>query len=53
LDAHKSFLYDFSWNDKLIASCSEDHTIKVWNSENAECQSILIGHNDYVNGISW
>ena len=35
-------------NTKLIASGSDDKTIKIWNYESGECISTLSGHTGLV-----
>jgi WD40 repeat protein len=36
--------------DKLI-SCSDDHTIKVWNGDTWACERTLEGHDSEVNSL--
>ena len=38
-------------NTKLIASGSDDMTIKIWNYESGECISTLSGHTSDVNSL--
>ena len=32
----------------ILASCSDDQTIKIWDIKSGACQSTLTGHNGYV-----
>ncbi|WP_127078441.1 WD40 repeat domain-containing protein [Dulcicalothrix desertica] len=38
----------FCPDGKLIASCGNDHTVKIWDSQTAKCLKILRGHTDWV-----
>ena len=35
-------------NDKYVASCSFDKTIKIWDVNKGDCVQILNGHSDKV-----
>lgn len=35
-------------SDHQIASCSEDHTIKIWNIEDCICETTLLNHKNAV-----
>lgn len=37
----------------LLASCSNDHTIRIWSVESRECQVVLRGHEHVVECITW
>lgn len=60
---HKAAVLDIAWcphNDNLIASASEDCTIKVWELPNGgltknltECVADLVAHQRRVGVISW
>jgi coronin-1B/1C/6 len=60
---HKAAVLDIAWcphNDNLIASASEDCTIKVWEIPNAglsknltDCVADLVAHQRRVGVISW
>ena len=41
----------FSSNNRLIASASEDHTVKVWNVQNGDEMLVFEGHRRPVNWI--
>ena len=38
----------FSPDGKLIASCGNDHTVRIWDSQTTKCLKILRGHTDWV-----
>ncbi len=37
----------------VLASCSLDHTVRLWDVPAAKCRSALRGHVDSVNDIAW
>jgi len=37
----------------FLASGSRDKTIKVWNTATGECIATLIGHDNWVQGVTW
>ena len=37
----------------LMASCSNDHTIRVWSTETKECKMDLREHDHVVECIAW
>merc|ERR1712216_691344 len=37
----------------ILASCSDDKTIKIWNIESGACQSTLAGHNALVTHVEF
>jgi WD40 repeat protein len=55
-----SFLkdYDYIWvqdlvqiSDDLLASSSDDQTVRIWNLTTNTCKFILTGHNNYIRGL--
>ncbi|CCI46150.1 unnamed protein product [Albugo candida] len=57
-----SDVQDLAWSpdDRMLASCSIDNTILIWNVDPSSIQSImsnpirtLSGHNGWVKGIAW
>ncbi|WP_372369462.1 protein kinase [Candidatus Uabimicrobium sp. HlEnr_7] len=53
LSAHQNRItdIDFSQDGKLIASCSEDKTISVWNSNTYKKIQHILGHTATVNDV--
>ncbi len=43
----------YSPDGKTIASCSDDKTIKLWNTENYKETTTLYGHHDTVWGVCY
>ena len=52
-DTKDSQLVTFSPDGRTIASCSQDHKIKLWNVNTGECFKILPGHKALVNSIAF
>ena len=46
---------DLGWcsDDSLLASCSLDNTIRIWNMSNGAQVSVLKGHSSLVKGVAW
>nr|CCA16712.1 conserved hypothetical protein [Albugo laibachii Nc14]CCA21817.1 conserved hypothetical protein [Albugo laibachii Nc14] len=62
LKSHTMDVQDVAWSpdDRMLASCSIDNTILIWNVEPSSIQSIisspirtLSAHNGWVKGIAW
>ncbi|UYV67126.1 GRWD1 [Cordylochernes scorpioides] len=58
LSGHRSSVEDIQWSpneQNVIASCSSDHTVKVWDVRNLSKPSALdiVAHDADVNSISW
>ncbi|KAH8756185.1 WD40-repeat-containing domain protein, partial [Hyaloscypha finlandica] len=43
----------FSHNSKLLASASDDYTVKVWDVATGVLQQTLEGHSDWVNSVAF
>ena len=46
---------DLNWSpdDSILASCSLDNTVQLWNMTDAFSVAVLRGHTSLVKGISW
>lgn len=55
LRGHTSFVYDVAWSPdgRTLASCSEDHTIRLWRAEDGAALSVLQGHTAKVHSVAW
>ena len=53
INAHDNTITDLVYNQRkeILASCSEDKTIKLWNLENKQPLGILTGHVQGINSI--
>jgi len=55
-DTHEAGILGLNWNKKyqnLIASCSEDKTIKLWDIEKSNLISSFDHHNKIVSSVQW
>ena len=56
LKGHSSYIWSiihiYEYKNYLIASASQDSTIKLWNLQNNTCEITLTGHNNWVTSIS-
>ena len=43
----------FSPDEQLIASSSDDYTVKLWATSNGDCVSTLEGHSDWVSSVAF
>lgn len=58
IDAHLDSISDIkSYKNRYIATCSQDHNIKIWNYEPSSSEIVLFqtlnGHTDWVNFLFW
>ena len=55
IKAHELIIQDISVSksNKLIASCSWDDKISIWNTESLECQTTFLAHNLGANSIEF
>jgi len=49
---HVSYL-SFSPDDTLLLSCSEDSTLRLWNTEDGQCVRVLKHHVEPVTACDW
>lgn len=47
---HNSWIWDVAFSSvaPVLASCGQDHTIKLWNTTTGECFNTLHGHTSIV-----
>ncbi|RYP54983.1 hypothetical protein DL768_000299 [Monosporascus sp. mg162] len=43
----------FSHDSKLVASASNDKTVRIWSADTGELQQTFEGHNDMVNSVAF
>ena len=55
LDGHTSDINQllYNHNSTMLATCSDDHTVKVWNSDTGELLHTFTGHTKEVTCIAW
>ncbi|KAG9229631.1 hypothetical protein BJ875DRAFT_499792 [Amylocarpus encephaloides] len=55
LEGHSNWVRDiaFSYDLKLLASASNDKTVKIWDASTGACQQTLKGHSDWVRSIAF
>ena len=55
LQGHTQNITQIAWSPDghIIASPSEDHTIRLWDTKTGQCLHTLSGHSDTINGVSW
>ena len=55
LRGHTGFITRIAWspNGHLIASPSDDNTIRIWDAEKKECIAVLREHNETVYCVAW
>lgn len=52
---HKQAVWGVRWHDQgdWLASCSLDHTVRLWDVVSGRCRQVLRGHVDSVNDVNW
>ncbi|KAL7948846.1 quinon protein alcohol dehydrogenase-like superfamily [Trichoderma barbatum] len=55
LEGHRGFVNSvvFSPNSQLLASASNDRTIRVWDTNSGACLQTLHGHNDTISSVTF
>jgi protein HIRA/HIR1 len=56
LRGHSGDILDLNWSpqDRFLASCSVDNTVRIWNAELfPECLRTITGHSAFVKGVCW
>ena len=43
----------WSPDDEFIATCSVDHTVRLWNSKTGKQLLIILGHTDILRSVEW
>lgn len=43
----------YNWKGNLIASCSMDETVRVWNAIEGNCQLVIPAHSDPVSSVDF
>jgi WD40 repeat protein len=43
----------FSHDSNLVASGSDDNTVRIWRVATGECEQVLEGHADWVNSVAF
>ena len=54
--SHTTAVLGVAWNalqKNLLASCSADNTVKIWDLTTAECVMTLAHHKDKVQSVNW
>jgi len=46
LSGHEGVIFDLSWDrlGKYLASCSDDRSVRLWNTHSGECENVGWGH---------
>lgn len=46
---------DLGWSpdDSLLASCSLDNTVRIWQATSGSQVAVLTGHRSLVKGLTW
>ena len=53
---HMERAFQVRWNpiiERVLASGSDDGTVRVWDADSGECLRVLSGHHSHVRGLTW
>ncbi|MBN4000491.1 NB-ARC domain-containing protein [Nostoc sp. LPT] len=50
---HNSWVWDIAFSHPVLASCGQDHKIKLWDTTTGECFKTLYDHASIVTAIAW
>jgi WD40 repeat protein len=55
VERHQSFINEIAWspNGKLLASASDDKSVRIWRTDSLENLVTLEGHTKEVSSVSW
>src|SRR4051812_32799621 len=55
LRGHDGWINRIAWSPdgQILASASNDNTIRFWNAESGQAITTLVGHGDAVVGVAW
>ncbi|KAF0310731.1 WD repeat-containing protein 17 [Amphibalanus amphitrite] len=56
LKGHVERAFQVRWNpvlEHVLASGSDDGTVRVWDTDSSECLRVLSGHHSHVRGLAW
>jgi WD40 repeat protein len=53
LDGHSASIQEFSYSSQgnLLATASDDYTVRLWDTETGTCRQIMNGHSGFVRGV--
>ncbi|BFZ63167.1 WD repeat-containing protein 6 [Saitoella coloradoensis] len=55
LNGHDGVIFglDFTWDGRLLVSCSDDRSVRVWDTESGECLATGWGHGARIWDVMW